>query len=190
MSKLWRDLSDEQQASILDNDMAEPEYDAEHEQSGLWTRTDAEDTVIKALFYNDFQAMQEIQNPKYSDTIYRVLWKVVRENESKADEIKAEIERLRQMKDACINRVETAKEFLKTRLIEDGKRKHDTALFSISLRIKPASVGTIDMSKLDERFIRTKQEPDRVSILNHFKETGEVVAGVVINIDQQSVVIK
>lgn len=194
MSRLWRGLSDEQQAE-MDAYQPEPVYDGEREQTepehgGLWVYTDAEDLVIKALFYNDFDALQKTNNPEYKDAIYSALWKMVCENEIRANAIKAEIERLQQMRDASKNRIDKAKDLLKLQFEKDGKRRHDTALFSISLRNKPASIGTIDMSKLDERFIRTKQEPDRVSILNHFKETGEVVAGVEININQQSVVIK
>lgn len=198
MSKLWRSLSDEQQAE-MDAYQPEPVYDAEQteqtehaeqEHGGLWVYTDAEDLVIKALFYNDFDALQKTNNPEYKDAIYSALWKMVRENEIRENAIKEEIGRLQQMRDVSKNRIDKAKDLLKSQFEKDGKRKHVTALYSISLRNKPASVGTIDMSKLDERFIRTKQEPDRVSILNHFKETGEVVAGVEININQQSVVIK
>ena len=197
MSKLWRSLTDEQQAE-MDAYQPEPAYDAEQaemdayqpEHCGLWVYTDAEDLVIKALFYNDFDALQKTNNPEYKDTIYSALWKIVRENEVRANAIKAEIGRLQQMRDASKNRIDKAKDLLKSQFEKDGKRKHDTALYSISLRNKPASIGTIDMSKLDERFIRTKQEPDRVSILNHFKETGEMLAGVEININQQSVIIK
>ena len=197
MSKLWRSLTDEQQAE-MDAYQPEPAYDAEQaemdayqpEHCGLWVYTDAEDLVIKALFYNDFDALQKTNKPEYKDTIYSALWKIVRENEMRENAIKAEIGRLQQMRDASKNRIDKAKDLLKSQFEKDGKRKHDTALYSISLRNKPASIGTIDMSKLDERFIRTKQEPDRVSILNHFKETGEMLAGVEININQQSVVIK
>lgn len=195
MSKLWRSLPDEQQAEI-DAYQQEPVYDAEqveqseYEHGGLWVYTDAEDLVIKALFYNDFDALQKISNPEYKDAIYSALWKMVRENEIRTNAIKAEIDRLQQMKDACKNRIEKAKDLLKSQFAKDGKRKHDTALYSISLRNKPAAVGTVDMSKLDKRFIRTKQEPDRQSILKHFKDTGEVVSGVEINTDQQTVVIK
>ena len=196
MSRLWRSLSDEQQAE-MDAYQPEPVYDAEREREqtepehgGLWVYTDAEDLVIKALFYNDFDALQKTNNAEYKDAIYSALWKMVRENEIRCTAIKSEIERLQQMRDASKNRIEKAKDLLKSQFEKDGKRKHETALYSISLRNKPASIGTIDMSSLDERFIRTKREPDRVSILNHFKETGEVVEGVEININQQSVVIK
>lgn len=196
MSRLWRSLSDEQQAE-MDAYQPEPVYDAEREREqtepehgGLWVYTDAEDLVIKALFYNDFDALQKITNPEYKDSIYSALWKIVRENEIRINAIKAEIERLQQMRDVSKNRIDKAKDLVKSQFEKDGKRRHDTTLYSISLRNKPASISTIDMSKLDERFIRTKQEPDRVSILNHFKETGEVLSGVEININQQSVVIK
>lgn len=195
MSRLWRSLSDEQQAE-MDAYYPEPVYDAEQveqaepEHGGLWVYTDAEDLVIKALFCDDFDALEKIKNPEYKDAIYSSLWKMVRENEIRANAIKAEIGRLQQMRDVSKNRIDKAKDLLKLQFEKDGKRRHDTALFSISLRNKPASIGTIDMSKLDDRFIRTKQEPDRVSILNHFKETGEVVAGVEIDINQKSVIIK
>ena len=196
MSKLWRSLSDEQQAAMDDNHH-EPDYENAGEQASeavvigdLWVFTIKEEQVIQALIHKEPQAMWVIDVEEYKDAIYSTMWKIIRESEIRTNAIDVEIDRLKQRKDACKKYIEQAKECLMMQFAKDGKRKHETAIYSISLRNKPASVGVVDVSKLEPRFIRTKQEPDRVAILKHFKETGEVVSGVEISTNQQTIVIK
>ena len=200
MSKYWRSLSDEQQAE-LDCGLSEPDYenadswaDGKENQQGsvleLSLFTINEERVIQALIYKDPQAQWVLNATEYKSDIYSAMWKIIRECEARNDAISKEIERLNKRKDGFKKYITQAKECLISQFERDGKRKHDTVFYTISLRNNPASVGVVDVSKLDERFIRTKKEPDRVSILKHFKETGEVLDGVEIVQNKQSIVIK
>lgn len=197
MSKLWRSLSDEQQAE-LDCGSREPDYenadcgtnDQDSQHDSIFEFAIKEQQVIQALILKDPNMAWILNAPEYKSYIYSTMWKTIRENEIRTKAIEAEIERLKQRKDCCKKYIDQAKECLISQFAKDGKRRHETALYAILLRNNPASVGVVDVSKLDKRFIRTKQEPDRASILKHFQETGEVLDGVEIVQDKKTVVIK
>jgi hypothetical protein len=66
---------------------------------------------------------------------------------------------------------------------------------TISIRIQKVnpSVNIIDENDIPEDFMRTipaKVEPDKINILKHFKETGEIISGVDILTDKKTVVIR
>ena len=201
MSKYWRSLSDEQQAE-LDCGPREPDYEnfdvCGYEQDDnqgysvleLSYFTINEEKVIHALIHKDPNMAWVPNAPEYKSDIYSAMWKIIRECEARNYAISAEIMRLNKRKDGFKQYINKAKECLIEQFERDGKRRYDTAFYTISLRRNPASVGVVDVGKLDDRFIRTKREPDRASILKHFKETGEVIEGVEIEQNKQSIVIK
>lgn len=105
----------------------------------------------------------------------------VRDLESLASHRKAESKRLRDQADS----LERAAERLKNRMLEHMQAVGDTRVvmprYTISIRTNPPSVAVLEEAIVPgqfQRVIPAKVEVDKKSILQFFKDTGEIPVGV------------
>lgn len=108
------------------------------------------------------------------------------------DGIKAEIERLRNYKAIVEGRIDRYKEYVKSNMQILGINKIETELGTISIAKSPVKIEIIDEDKVPDEFKTIVQEVkvDKKSILNNFKETGEIPDGVDIQTENKSLRIK
>lgn len=86
--------------------------------------------------------------------------KVLRSLDGKEEAISSEIKRLTEMKKVVANNKKAIKQNLENAMIETGKTKFKTTLFSFGIQKNPASVRIKDESLIPEEY-RIKQ-PDKI----------------------------
>lgn len=86
--------------------------------------------------------------------------KVLRSLDGKEEAISSEIKRLTEMKRVVANNKKAIKQNLENAMIETGKTKFKTTLFSFGIQKNPASVRIKDESLVPEEY-RIKQ-PDKI----------------------------
>jgi len=78
-------------------------------------------------------------------------------------------------------------------MIATKNERIEGEVLTISLRKNPASVSIIDQDAIIEEFrtnIPASWQPNKTLILNHFNNTGEIIAGVDIIRDKKTLTIK
>lgn len=113
--------------------------------------------------------------------------------EAEAQSIQTELDRLSTRKQKIGKNTDWLKSYLLQEMTVTGIDKIRRDLFTISLRLNPPSVNVIDTDSIPTHFRRIIPEtwqPDKKQILEHFKETGEIIAGVEMVTDKKSLQIK
>ena len=102
--------------------------------------------------------------------------KIIKNLESDAEGLKAEIDRLTQRKKAIENNVKRLKMTLQSAMAFTGKIKFKTDLFSFGIQKNAPSVvlETEDLEIVPEEFIKTKYEIDKVAIKDALKAGTEL----------------
>lgn len=99
--------------------------------------------------------------------------KVIRTLEGQVDTIDAEISRLQSKKKAVKNSIDSIKSNLERSMIQTGKKKFKTDLFSFGIQKNPPTVSVKDESKIPGYFWKQKApELDRAALKNYLKENG------------------
>ena len=116
----------------------------------------------------------------------------VRNIELTIEAMKNEEKRISEQRKILENRLTKFKEYVKECMEKGGFTKVETELGSLTIAKNPASVEIINEDEIPSEF---KQEVvtvkiDKTAIKNHFKETGEIPAGVNINTQNTSLRIK
>lgn len=106
--------------------------------------------------------------------------------------MKNEEKRISEQRKALENKSTKFKEYVKECMEKGGISKVETGLGSLTIAKNPASVEIINEDEIPSEF---KQEVvtvkiDKTAIKNHFKETGEIPAGININTQNTSLRIK
>lgn len=116
----------------------------------------------------------------------------VRNSELLIEAMKAEEKRISDMRKAGEIKIEKFKQYVKDNMERLGLDKIPTELGTLSIAKNPMSVEIEDETAVPEKFKTIIQtvKVDKTAIKNHFKETGEVVAGVQIVDDKTSLRIK
>lgn len=103
-----------------------------------------------------------------------------------------QIKRLQDLKKARQNKLEKFKQYVKENMDRLGITKMDTELGTLSIAKNPMSVEIENEEEIPKEFkqqvITTKI--DKTAIKNHFKATGEIIAGAKIIDDKTSLRIK
>ena len=148
----------------------------------------AEDGELTEEQYNQLgeELALELQNKSAGIIGY------VKNSESLLDAIKAEEKRLADMRKAGEAKIEKFKQYVKENMERLGIEKIPTELGNLSVTKNPMSV---EIENEDEVPAEFKQEVltikiDKTAIKNHFKETGEIIAGTRIVDDKTSLRIK
>ena len=119
--------------------------------------------------------------------------KLILSLQSDAEGYEKEIARLSLRKMAIDNRVKSLKAYLAQEMTVCQVDKVKNPVLTISLRNSPPSVNILDEGKLPPswwRVIPEQRVPDKIAILNIYKDTGEVVPGTEIITDKKFVVIR
>lgn len=116
----------------------------------------------------------------------------VRNIELTIEAMKNEEKRISEQRKTLENRLTKFKEYVKECMEKGGFTKVETEIGSLTIAKNPASVEIINEDEIPSEF---KQEVvtvkiDKTAIKNHFKETGEIPAGVNINTQNTSLRIK
>ena len=106
--------------------------------------------------------------------------------------IKAERERLQARERTLARRANWFKGYLHHAMTRTGKDKVKGEVLTVSLRKCPASCDVFDVDSVPGAFKRTVTEVkvDRKAIIDHFKDTGEILDGVNIVDDRKTVSIR
>lgn len=138
--------------------------------------------------YNELgeELAQELQNKSANIIGY------VKNSEYLLDSIKAEEKRLADMRKSGEVKLEKFKQYVKENMEKLGIEKIKTELGSLAITKNPMSVEIENEQEIPNEF---KQEVvttkiDKTAIKNHFKETGEIIAGTRIVDDKTSLRIK
>ena len=119
--------------------------------------------------------------------------KLVLELKSDAESVRAEEDRLARRRSAFTNKMEWLKNYLLTEMLATNIFKVKQDVISVSIQNNPPSAELIDLELVPEQYIRVipeKQEPDRRAIIEHFKETGEIVSGIDMILDKKHITIR
>ena len=116
----------------------------------------------------------------------------IRNTELLIEAMKSEEKRISDMRKAGEIKIEKFKQYVKDNMERLGLDKIPTELGTLSIAKNPMSVEIEDETAVPEEFKTIVQtvKVDKTAIKNHFKETGEVVAGVQIVDDKTSLRIK
>ena len=116
----------------------------------------------------------------------------VQNTESLISAIKDEETRLEEMRKTAEKRLDKFKQYVKENMERLNITKIDTALGSLNITKNPMSVEIEDETLIPEEYQKVviTKKPDKTAIKNHFKETGEIIAGVQIIDNKTSLRIK
>lgn len=116
--------------------------------------------------------------------------KLVLSLEGDTEVIKAEQERLKARREAVNNNIDWLRNYILTGMLSVGLDKVKREVLTVSVRLNPPSVEVIESNDIPEEFRNWTWEPRKREMVGHFKETGEIVAGINIITDKKSIVIR
>ena len=119
--------------------------------------------------------------------------KIVLELKSDIESVKIEEDRLAKRRSGFTSKMEWLKLYLLAEMVSTNTLKVKKDVISVSVQNNPPSAELIDLELVPEQYVRIipeSREPDKRAIIEHFKETGELVAGVNIVTDKKFVSIR
>lgn len=119
--------------------------------------------------------------------------KLVLELRNDIESVKTEEDRLAKRRAGFTSKMEWLKNYLLVEMQSANTLKVKKDVVSVSVQNNPPSAELIDIEQVPEQYIRIipeKREPDKKTIIEHFKETGELVPGVNIITDKKFVSIR
>lgn len=121
------------------------------------------------------------------------LGKFYKEQVSDVEAIDTEIKRLMAKKQASQNKADFIKQYLFDNMVAVGIEKIDDPIIKLAIRFNPPSCEVKDVMALPlqyRKLIPEAWQADRVSILKHFKESGEIVEGAELQLNNKRLEIK
>jgi predicted RNase H-like nuclease (RuvC/YqgF family) len=105
--------------------------------------------------------------------------KIIKMQEGNINTLKAEIERLASRKSSLENSIDKLKDNLKQAMIDTGKEKIKTDLFSISVANNPPAVKVIDETVIPKEYYVVKTtETLNKTLLKDILKSGQTIEGV------------
>jgi len=107
--------------------------------------------------------------------------KLVLELRSDIESVKAEEDRLAKRRSGFTSKMEWLKNYLLVEMQSANILKVKKDVISVAIRDNPPSAELIDIEQVPEQYVRVipeKKEPDKKAIIEHFKETGEIISGI------------
>lgn len=107
--------------------------------------------------------------------------KLVVELRSDIEAVKVEEDRLARRRSGFTSKMEWLKSYLLVEMQSANILKVKRDVISVSIQNNPPSAELIDIDQVPEQYVRIipeRIEPDKKSIIEHFKETGEIVPGI------------
>lgn len=108
------------------------------------------------------------------------------------DMIDSEIKRLQEYKKTETNKLDRYKDYVKSSMEFLGIEKIETAAGKLQIAKSPISVDILDESLIPDEYkeVVTETKVNKKKIADNFKENGEIIPGVRINIDNTNLRIK
>lgn len=164
------------------------EYDEKLEEMYLMETEEAKDNDGITKAGTDF--IEQLKNDiavKQDEIV-----KYIATKQNLVDAIKAEEKRLTEYRKSQENKLERFKNYVKNIMEVTDTKKVETNYGSLTLRKSPISVEVTDLMKVPPQYIQTKveQSVDKKAIIADFKDTGELVEGVKINTNNNSLLLK
>ena len=113
--------------------------------------------------------------------------KIVRSMEADVAALTAEMERLQGRKRHLAGRIDWLKRYLLGEMEAVGRERVGGPTMTVSLAKAPPSCEVLSVEDVPAEFRRVKVEVDRSRILEHFRQTGEVVPGTAVAADRRYV---
>jgi Siphovirus Gp157 len=113
--------------------------------------------------------------------------KIIRSMEADVTVLGAEVDRLQGRKRHLAGRIDWLKRYLLGEMEAVSREKVKGPTLTVSLAKAPPSCDIICAGDVPAVFQRVKVEIDRSQILDHFRQTGEVVPGTTIVVDRRYV---
>ena len=154
--------------------------------------------VIASMLETEYETKESIKatldniQEDFEDKVENI-GKFVLELKGTAEAIKVEEERLYKRRQAIANNSEWLKSYLLTEMIAIRILKVKRDVITVSVVDNPPSVEIADVSLIPENFQRIippSIEVDKKLIIDHFKQTGEIISGINIITDRKHLVIR
>ena len=154
--------------------------------------------VIASMLETEYETKESIKTTldniqeDFEDKVENI-GKFVLELKGTAEAIKVEEERLSKRQQAIVNNSEWLKNYLLAEMLATKILKVKRDVITVSVVDNPPSVEIADVDLLPENFQRIipeTREADKKLIIDHFKQTGEIIAGVSIVNDRKHLVIR
>lgn len=147
-------------------------YEITHESLKLWKEQDAlteEELAIRR------QEISELLEKKSA-----ALVAFSKQKEADIQALKNEEQRLNEMRKHCERQLESYRSYVKDNMETMGIKTIETPLGKLTIAKGGKKVNITGKEDIPIEFCRveTKIEPDKVKIMQHFKDTGEVIDGV------------
>jgi hypothetical protein len=113
--------------------------------------------------------------------------KIVRSMEADVAALAAEMERLQGRKRHLAGRIDWLKRYLLGEMEAVGRERVAGPTMTVSLAKAPPSCEVVSVEDVPAEFRRVRVEVDRSLILEHFRQTGEVVPGTTVAVDRRYV---
>ena len=163
----------------------------------LYELTDQYKT-IEGMFESEFVTREEIQETLKSikEEIggkVESIAKIVLSQKASIEAIKAEEDRLSRRREAMHNNMEWLKVYLLNEMVATNTLKVKRDLLSVAVADNPPSVEIVDLDLIPEEYrqvIPETWQPNKKSMIEHFKATGEIIIGTDIILDKKHVVIR
>jgi len=162
-------------------------YELSDEYVSILTEIDSEVTEETTL-------LEQLNNIKarFNDKAENI-GKLVLSLTGEASKLTLEEQRLASRRQAITKKVDWLKDYLKQEMTVAKIDQVKGTVVTVSLKNNPPSVNILDQDDIPEEYRRVIPEtwqPDKRSILDHFKDTGEIINGTEIITDKKSLVIK
>ena len=144
--------------------------------------------ITKDEIKTSLQAIEDEFGDKVS-----TLGKFVLELKSTTEAIKIEEDRLLKRRQAIVSNIEWLKNYMLTEMLAIDILKIKRDVVTVSVQDNPPSVELLDLEQVPEEYVRIipeVKEPDKKTIAEHFKQTGEIVPGVSMILDKKHVVVR
>lgn len=138
---------------------------------------------------NDIQNMLDNVKEEIGSKVENIA-KLVLSLEGDSEVIKAEEERLKSRREALSHHIDWLRNYILTEMLNVGLDKVKREVLTVSVRLNPPSVEVIDFDSIPEVFRNWTWKPKKKEMVEHFKETGEIITGINIITDKKSIVIR
>jgi len=153
----------------------------------LYTLTDRYKTIEGMLD----QEIEYISQDEIKETLANIkddieekvcsIGKLVLELRSDIESVKAEEDRLAKRRSGFTSKMEWLKNYLLVEMQSANILKVKKDVISVAVRDNPPSAELVDIDEVPEQYVRVipeRREPDKKAIIEHFKETGEIISGI------------
>ena len=151
--------------------------------------------IIETLLDNedfrpgDIQSMLSNIKAEIEDKVENIA-KLVLSCKADIEAIKYEEQRLTARRQALNNKVEFFKNYLLNEMTAMGIDKIKREVLTVSIRTNPPSIEVVDENKIPEEYRHWTWALEKKLMIDHFKQTGEILSGINVITDKKSVVIR